>query len=165
MWEGQALPHDTKFSNCRCEICTIRASDQLFHTTTGIGYTNKEATLFYFPHLTWQWRHNGRDGVSNHHPHDCLLNRLFRRRSKKTSKLRVTGLCEKNPPVNSPASEQFYLYLAAKNSVHANVKMQTHWLHTCNNIIWLFVQWYLQHNCVGDTIGYLQVSDIVRQPF
>ena len=30
----------------------------------------------------------------NHQPHDCLFNRLFRRRSKKTSKLRVTGLCE-----------------------------------------------------------------------
>ena len=29
---------------------------------------------------------------------DCLLNRLFRDRSKKTSKLRVTGLCvEKSP--------------------------------------------------------------------
>ena len=40
-----------------------------------------------------QWRHNGRDSVSNQQPHDCLLNRLFRRRSKKTSKLRVTGLC------------------------------------------------------------------------
>ena len=39
------------------------------------------------------WRHNGRDGVSNHQPHDCLLNRLFKHRSKKTSKLRVTGLC------------------------------------------------------------------------
>ena len=39
------------------------------------------------------WRHNGRDCVSNHQPHDCLLNRLFRRRSKKTPKLRVTGLC------------------------------------------------------------------------
>ena len=39
------------------------------------------------------WRHNGRDSVSNHEPHDSLLNRLFRRRSKKTSKLRVTGLC------------------------------------------------------------------------
>ena len=37
-----------------------------------------------------QWRHNGRASVSNHQPHDCLLNRLFR--SKKTSKLRVTGL-------------------------------------------------------------------------
>ena len=34
--------------------------------------------------------------VSNHQPHDCLLNRLFRRRSKKTSKLCVTGLCEGN---------------------------------------------------------------------
>ena len=45
-----------------------------------------------------QWRHNGRDSVSNHQPHDCLLNRLFRRRSKKTSKLRVTGLCAGNSP-------------------------------------------------------------------
>ena len=49
-----------------------------------------------------QWRHNGRDGFSNHQHQDCLLNRLFRRRSKKTSKLRVTGLCEGNSPVNSP---------------------------------------------------------------
>ena len=32
-----------------------------------------------------QWRHNECDGVSNHQPHDCLLNRLFRRRSKKIS--------------------------------------------------------------------------------
>ena len=43
-----------------------------------------------------QWRHNDHDGVSNHQPHGCLLNRLFRRRSKKISKLRVTGLCEGN---------------------------------------------------------------------
>ena len=43
-----------------------------------------------------RWRHNGRDGVSNHQPHDCLLNRLFRRRSKKTWKLRVTCLCAGN---------------------------------------------------------------------
>ena len=34
-----------------------------------------------------QWRHNGRDGVSNHQRIACLLNRLFRCRSKKTSKL------------------------------------------------------------------------------
>ena len=47
---------------------------------------------------TLRWRHNGRDSVSNHQPHDCLLNRLFRRRSKKTSKLRVTGLCAGNSP-------------------------------------------------------------------
>ena len=45
-----------------------------------------------------RWRHNGRDSVSNHQPHDCLLNHLFRLRSKKTSKLRVTGLCVGNSP-------------------------------------------------------------------
>ena len=38
-----------------------------------------------------QWRHN-------HQPHHCLLNRLFRRRSKKTSNLRVTGICAGNSP-------------------------------------------------------------------
>ena len=30
---------------------------------------------------------------------DCLLNRLLRHRSMKTSKIRITGLCEGNPPV------------------------------------------------------------------
>ena len=49
--------------------------------------------------VSLQWRHNERDGVSNHKPYDCLLNRLFRRRSKKTSKLRVTGLCGGNLPI------------------------------------------------------------------
>ena len=53
--------------------------------------------------LTWKyrtlrWRHYGRDSVSNHQPHHCLLSRLFRRRSKKASKLRVTGLCAGNSP-------------------------------------------------------------------
>ena len=53
---------------------------------------------------SFRWRNNGRDGVSNHQPHYCLLNRLFRRRSKKTSKLRVTGLLREihRWPVNSP---------------------------------------------------------------
>ena len=50
-------------------------------------------------YLTLRWYHNGPDGVSNHQPHHCLLNRLFRRRSKKTSKLRVNGLCVGNSPV------------------------------------------------------------------
>ena len=27
--------------------------------------------------VTLQWRHNRHDGVSNHQPHDCLLNRLY----------------------------------------------------------------------------------------
>ena len=49
------------------------------------------------------WRNNDHGGVSNHQPHGCLLNRLFRHRSKKTSKLSATGLCAGNSPgpVNS----------------------------------------------------------------
>ena len=46
-----------------------------------------------------QWRHNERDGVSNPLRHECLLNPLFRRRSKKTTKLHVSGLCKGNSPV------------------------------------------------------------------
>ena len=68
------------------------------------------------PHLTHspsalQWRHNGRDGVSNNQPHDCLLNGLFRRRSNKISKLRVTGLCA----VNSPGTGEFPMATNAEN--------------------------------------------------
>ena len=48
---------------------------------------------------TLQWRYNERTGVWNHRRLDCLLNRLIRHRSKKSSKLRVTGLCEGNPPI------------------------------------------------------------------
>ena len=56
-----------------------------------------------------QWCHNGHDGVSNHQPHHRLLNRLFRRRSKKTSKLRVTGLCAENSPVTG----EFFAQMAS----------------------------------------------------
>ena len=46
-----------------------------------------------------QWRHDERNGVSNHRRLDGLLYRLGRRRSKKTPKLHVTGRPEGNPPV------------------------------------------------------------------
>ena len=52
--------------------------------------------------ITFQWRYNERDGVSNYRRDDCWLNSLFRRRSNKTSKLHATGLCEGNSPVKSP---------------------------------------------------------------
>ena len=58
--------------------------------------------IFSFHSCALQWRdwcHNRRDGISNHQPRQCLLNCLFRRKSKRTSKLRVTGLCEGNSPV------------------------------------------------------------------
>ena len=67
-------------------------------------YKNLWMALLLLPVWSLRWRHNDQAGVSNHQPHGCLLNRLFRHRSKKTSKLRVTGLCAGNSPgpVNSP---------------------------------------------------------------
>ena len=54
------------------------------------------------------WRHNDHDGVSNHQPNDCLLNRLFGRRPKKPSKLRVTGLCAGNSPHKGPVTRKMF---------------------------------------------------------
>ena len=71
-----------------------------------------------------QWRHNGCDDVSNHQPHDCLLNRLFRLRSKKTSKLRVTGLCVGN----SPGSGEFPAHVASNvENVSISWRHHAHW--------------------------------------
>ena len=83
--------------------------DVIMHAEFIGGHINRFAlsktslpSLFsnWYEHLNYplQWRHNRPYGVSNHHPHDCLLNRLFRRRSKKTSMLSVTGLCEGKSP-------------------------------------------------------------------
>ena len=57
-----------------------------------------------------QWLHNGHDSISNHQPHNSLLNCLFRRRSKKTSKLRVTGLWAGNSLVPGEFPAQMASY-------------------------------------------------------
>ena len=56
--------------------------------------------------LSLQWRHNECHGVSNRRCVDCLLNRLFGRRSKKTSKPHGTGLCGGNSPVTGEFPSQ-----------------------------------------------------------
>ena len=64
----------------------------------------------------FQLRHNGRDGVSNHQPHDCLLNRLLRRRSKKISKLGVIR--------HNPNSRWIYdIYWKNKVILHTSIKV------------------------------------------
>ena len=51
-------------------------------------------------------RHDGHNSISNHQPYNRLLKSLFRCRSKKTSKLHVTGLCVGNPPVTGELPAQ-----------------------------------------------------------
>ena len=77
--------------------------------------------------ISFHWRHNGHDGVSNHQPHDCLLNRLFRRRSKKISKLRVTNLCAGNPPVTGE-----FLAQRATNAENVSIWWRHHVVSTCS---------------------------------
>ena len=56
--------------------------------------------------MSLQWRHDERDGVSNHQPRDCLLNHLFKAQIKENIKLHVTGLCEWNSTVAGKFSAQ-----------------------------------------------------------
>ena len=86
------------------------------------------------------WRHNERDSVSNHQPRDCLLNRLFRRRPKKTSKLRVTGLFEGNSPVTGELPTQ-------RSSNTENVSIC--WRHHENLRHW---EWWVYALKPSDTI-------------
>ena len=70
------------------------------------GWWHLQSTLILWTHKRCtvsplRWPHNEHDCVSNHQPHDCLHNCSFRRRSKKRSKLHVTGLCAGNSPVTA----------------------------------------------------------------
>ena len=86
----------------------------------------------YIVQFSLLWCHNGHYGISNHQSHNCLLNCLFRGRSKKTSKLRVTGLCAGNSPVTG----EFPTHRASKGE---NVSICAVLLLWC---IFNIQQWY-----------------------
>ena len=79
--------------------------------------------------ISLQWRHNERhhDGVLSHQPHDRWLNRSFGRRSMKTSKLRVTGLCVGNSPLTGEFPTQ-----RASNAENVTIW----WHHHVINFSW-----------------------------
>ena len=102
-----------------------------------------------------QWRHHERNGVSNHQPDDCLLNRLFRHRSKKTSKLCVTSLREGNSPVTGEFPAQ-----RASNAENVSIwwRHRAHGLahmRRINSSMYIHLISYLDHKIVpshGDAI-------------
>ena len=102
-----------------------------------------------------QWRHNERDSVSTRKPHHCLFNCLFGRKSKKTSKLRVTGLCAGN----SPGAGEFPAQMAS-NAENVSIWWRHHgqnWIATCYVLATTqFASWQLSNisvirdeNCNG----------------
>ena len=106
--------------------------------------------IIFVLRLPLLWRYNERNGVPNHQPHDCLLSRLFRRRSDKTSKFRVTGLCAGN----SPETGEFP---AQRASIAENVSIwwRHHALPSCHSSayhfrwgkLWWHHNWVLKKRC------------------
>ena len=127
----------------------------LWHVTCGFGFAKMNLPRWIGkPVYVLQWRHNGRGGVSNHQCLDCLLNHLYRHRSKKTSKLRVIGLCEGNSPgpVNSshkrPVTRKIALFddvimVSMFTNQHTGTRVQNMAIpmHTINPLI--HVIWYM----------------------
>ena len=106
--------------------------------------------------ITLLWRQNGRGSVSNHQPHDCLLNRLFRRRSKKTSKLRVTGLCARN----SPGTGEFPAQMTN------NAETVSIWWrhHVCRNFLWVSGECHSTFICfINEKSTFVQIMACCRQ--
>ena len=99
---------------------TVCVHEILNHKTNMHLWECRHDVYFLSGFFILQWRHDGCDGVLNHQPRDCLLNRLFGRRSEKTSKLRVTGLCAGNSPVTGEFPAQM-----ASNAENGDVVMNT----------------------------------------
>ena len=85
---------------------TVHAKKYLNGFKSSLRFLPLEFTPTLQDYFTLQWRHDERDGVPNHQPHDCLLKLLFAHRSKKTPKLRVNSLCEGNSSVTSEFPSQ-----------------------------------------------------------
>ena len=115
-----------------CVQCTLEKQCTAHHVINECTSVNDHEIWFRNalgePMDLLQWRHNGRNSVSNRQPHDFVLNRLFRRRSKKTSKLRVTGLCV----VNSPGTGEFPEQMAS-NAENVSIWWRH---HDINNSAW-----------------------------
>ena len=105
------------------------------HKTISIHNAGSKVTSVSvkFHLLSLHWRHSRRNGVSNHQPRNCLPNCVFRRRSKKTSKLRVTGLCAGDSPGTGEFPAQMTNY-AENVSIwwrhHAKLDLSL-WSSTC----------------------------------
>ena len=119
---------------------------------------------------TLQWRHNECGGVSNHQHLHRLLNGRFKRRSKKTSKLRVTGLCAGKSPVSGEFPAQ-----KASNAENASIwwrhheyheRVSSHWALSFENVYEnspLFTMFCLPHTATGKVISSVSESSSVAE--
>ena len=108
----------------------------------------EDTDLFIWP---LQWRYSGRDSVSNHQPREWLLKRLIRHRSKKTSKLRVTGLCAGNSPETGEFPPQ-----RASNAENVSIwwRHRAYFTAIMDKILFVSVIWsYMEYLCEKETFN------------
>ena len=93
-----------------------------------------------------QWCHNECDGISDHWYLYCLLDHLFWRRSKKTSKLHDTDLFEGNSLVTSEFSAQW-----GSNAENVSIWWRHHmWSSLHEKLSWPLVRsdkWLTKPTC------------------
>ena len=80
----------------------------------------KDSFMLYGWGIALQWRHDGRDGVSNHQPHDYLLHRLFKAQIKENIK------APRHWPLwNSPVGGEFPAQMAS-NAEYVSIWWRHH---------------------------------------
>ena len=75
---------------------------------------------------TLQWRHNERGGVSNHQPHYCLLNRLFKAQIKKHQRYALPAICAGNSSVTGEFPSQM-----VSNAEKVSILVTSSWMNQC----------------------------------
>ena len=114
-------PHG-RAMGCFCKLKVVSAlyiSEKMYHVIMALQCTYICVCVCIFVCALvcpLEWHHNECNGLSSHRQLDCLLKQLFRCRSKKTSKLHVTGLCEANPPMTGKGPVKWKMFPVEDNS-------------------------------------------------
>ena len=171
IWEGLTTSRDTIANTDESCVVCIKPKLMLGTCSIGASVTGKMCCVkplgksillrfcalfkryeIRFPQYPLQWCHNERDGVSNHQPHDCLLNYLFRHRSKKTSMFRVTGLCAGNSPVTG-------VFPAQRASNAENVSIW--WRHHASEATTKKSSWIIRMNSIPTDYIATHYDDVI----
>ena len=132
-----ALPHRIlKFNEAMGYWKRMKSQRDHFHDEASMKF-NRHITM------TSQWARWRLKSSA----HGCLLNRLFRRRSMKTSKLRVTGLCEGNSPVTGEFPSQ-----RASNAENLSIWWRHHASYICGHRL-IILRLARNYQCYLSLIG------------
>ena len=110
---GELRRNRTRYDIIAMRVCINVKYENTYNRSS--VYTHMQASHFHLINITA--RHNERNSAANHRRLDYLLNRLFRCRSKKTSKLHGIGLSEGNLPVTSEFLDSSYHQAISKHGI------------------------------------------------